>query len=559
MKSTTNYIALALIGILVIYLAMLDTLAKPLFESQASEMYGAEVTVDSLKISPFVGKVTLYQLQVADRRNAMRNLAQAERAYIDISILKLAEDILDLEDVQIDGLVVMTPREEPARILRPLLEDDNPIALAGLPNFKLPDVDSLIARKRHKVDADIAAIRQTFAAKEEKWRAQLDTIPSREKLDSYQSRIRELENVKGAARQTAAVQELQTVTAELGREINKLQSMQAEFRGDLQLMREAVDLAAGLAGKHTSELISSLGLNNEQIAQLGSQMLRGDFDGLLQQVLAPLAYNQSGDAASADDMPIFIRRASFNGQLLHAAAGLSTQGELTEFTWPLELATAPALLKITGSSLGGGDILINASVDHRDSAQDLVSVAIDQLPLWEMELAGNPNLAIVMKQARASINGELSLQGENLSGNFTQQMSQAVFDTSLSGDAGEASQLLAQVLQLTTEFMMQMGLSGTVFEPRLLQLTTEFMMQMGLSGTVFEPRLSLSTDLDQVFQQTVRNAISGHINQLTTDLQNQISSEIGPELANARASYESLESLQGELEQTLQKLSGIQP
>lgn len=537
MKSTTNYIALALIGILAIYLALLDTLAKPLFESQASEMYGAEVTVDSLKISPFVGKVTLYQLQVADRRNAMRNLAQAERAYVDISILKLAEDILDLEDVQIDGLVVMTPREEPARILRPLLEDDNPIALAGLPNFKLPDVDSLIARQRHKVDADIAAIKQTFAAKEEKWRAQLDAIPSREKLDSYQSRIRDLENVKGAAQQNAAVQELQTVTAELGREINKLQSMQAEFRGDLQLMREAVDLTAGLAGKHTNELISSLGLNNEQIAQLGSQMLRGDFDGLLQQVLAPLAYNKSGDAASADDMPIFIHRASFNGQLLHAAAGLSTQGELTEFTWPLELARAPALLKITGSSLGGGDILINASVDHRDSAQDLVSVAIDQLPLWEMELAGNPNLAIVMKQALASINGELSLQGENLSGNFTQQMSQAVFDTSLSEDAGEASQLLAQVLQPTTEFMMQMG----------------------LSGTVFEPRLTLSTDLDQVFQQTVRNAISGHINQLTTDLQNQISSEIGPELANARASYESLESLQGELEQTLQKLSGIQP
>ena len=104
MRSSTRYTVIFFSVLLVVYLLLLDTLAKPLFESQATEMYGAQVSIDSLHISPFVGKVTLFQLQVADRSNAMRNLAQADKAYVDISILKLAKDIIEVEQLDLEGL-----------------------------------------------------------------------------------------------------------------------------------------------------------------------------------------------------------------------------------------------------------------------------------------------------------------------------------------------------------------------------------------------------------------------------------------------------------------------
>lgn len=535
MRTTSRYIVLVLVVILIVYLALLDTLAKPLFEAQASEMYGAEVSVSALEFSPFAGSVTLHTLQIADRRNAMHNLAQAERAYIDISILKLAEDIIDVEELRIDGLMMFTPREQAAVILRPLLEDDDPIAQAGLPDFKLPDVDSLVARQRSKLNADMAGLRQTFATKEEKWRSRVMELPSAEDLASYRERIARLKAQKDAAGNLTATPELRTVIAELHSDVARLQSMQQEFRGDLQLMREAVDLVSTLAQRHTDELIHSLGLSNEQIAQLGSQILRGDFDGLLQQVLAPLAYNKSGAAVDADDMPIYINSAHFNGQLLPSAAGLSTRGELTGFAWPLEIAADATLLYMTGTSLGGGDLLIEASIDHRGNAIDAVIVAINRLPLQDMRMAGGSDVAVVMQQALATINGEMSLRGEELRGAFTQHFTDAVFKTELSDTAGDATQLIAS----------------------LLHSTTDFMLQIELGGTVFSPQMHLGTDLDQIFQNSMRDALSGQVNRLTTDLQNRISNEIGPEIANARIQFEGLESLQADLETTLGQLSQI--
>ena len=46
MRSSTRYTVIFFSVLLVVYLLLLDTLAKPLFESQASELYGAEVSVE---------------------------------------------------------------------------------------------------------------------------------------------------------------------------------------------------------------------------------------------------------------------------------------------------------------------------------------------------------------------------------------------------------------------------------------------------------------------------------------------------------------------------------
>ena len=144
MRSSTRYSVMFFAALLVIYLLLLDTLAKPLFESQASEMYGAEISIESLEISPFVGKITLHQLQVADRSNAMRNLVQVERAFIDIDLAQMARDIIDIEQLELDGLIIFADRATPAEILRPLVDEDSDIAtvvaigVAGVPAPEQP-------------------------------------------------------------------------------------------------------------------------------------------------------------------------------------------------------------------------------------------------------------------------------------------------------------------------------------------------------------------------------------------------------------------------------------
>ncbi len=535
MRRINRYIVLVLIAILAVYLAFLDTLAKPLFEQQASELYGAEVSIDSLNISPFLGKVTLYQLQVADRRNAMRNLAQAERVYMDLDMIKLASNIIEVDELEVDGFVLLTPRSSPATILRPLLPANSDIATAGLPTFELPDADALIALQRDKLDADIASFKQSLSSIGQKWEDKLASLPNQADIDTYKARIKKLKQAKGVAGKIAALAEAQKIYAEVSRDAANIRSMGQEFRGDLERMRELVDVAKDLPRKHVDELISSLGLNSAQMAQLGSQLLRGDMSGISQQVLAPLAYNASGAVNAEDSMPIFIRRATINGSILPSAAGFAAQGELKNFAWPLELADLPAVLKLEGSSLDGGSMLIEASIDHRDSPADFMKVNIENLSLRNMKLNGTEDLSVELNQALANISGSMRIDGEILSGSFSQHFSETLFDIQLGENAGGAARLLAAVLESSTDFNM-----GIDF-----------------SGTLQSPRLSFRSDLDSLIESTLTNAIGQHVTELTNELNNRISAEIGPEIAAAREQFVSLEKLESDLQRSLQQLSNI--
>ena len=82
-------------------------------------------------------------------------------------------------------------------------------------------------------------------------------------------------------------------------------------------------------------------------------------------------------------------------------------------------------------------------------------------------------------------------------------------------------------------------------------------MQLGLTGTLQSPQLSFDADLGKIIETTLRQAISAHIGELTRDLQNGISEEIGPEIKAAREQFAILEQLQFELEANLKKLSQV--
>jgi hypothetical protein len=535
MKSTTRYIMYVLILVLAVYLALLDTLAKPLFESQATEMYGAEVTVDSVKVSPFVGKITLYNVQVANRSDPMRNLIQAERAYLDIDMVKLANDVIELDEMELEGLVMFSRREQEAIILRPLVPKDSALARFGLPSFDLPDPDRLIERQREKLEVDLAEFRAAFIAMERKWQLNAASLPTEEKIAGYRARIEELRRADAPENKADVSLQALEVQADIRRDIDATVNLRQEFRGDVEAMRELVDLAGALPGKHAEQLIDSLGLSSAQTAQLGSRLLRGDVSGLLRQILAPLAYTEAGLINAENNAPIFIHKAMLSGPLLPSAAGLSVNGELRDFTWPLEIAESPASLVLTGNSLDGGSLKITASIDHRAVANDLATIEIENISLRDMYLSGSENMDIVLTQSRVSMAGEMRVNDTGLSGEISQQYSGAVFNIELAENAGSAARLVAAVLENNSRYQLSLG----------------------FGGTLSEPEMSYSADLDDRIQTTVRDAIAERLDSLIAELQNRISGEIGPQIATSRAQFEELSALEAELEKSLGNLNAL--
>jgi hypothetical protein len=131
--------------------------------------------------------------------------------------------------------------------------------------------------------------------------------------------------------------------------------------------------------------------------------------------------------------------------------------------------------------------------------------------------------------------GELSVRDGKLDGAFINQFSQTVFDTDLKEGAGRAAQLIARVLESTNQYMMRIG----------------------FGGTLEDPRLSLASDMDQIFQTTIQGAIQLAVGELTANLKQRISTEVGPEIAAARQQFTALESLQAELQESLEELNSL--
>jgi len=230
-----------------------------------------------------------------------------------------------------------------------------------------------------------------------------------------------------------------------------------------------------------------------------------------------------------------VRHATINGEILPSAAGLSASGELQDFAWPLELADAPAVLKLEGQSLGGGSLLIDARVDHRGSPSDRFAVSIKDLPLRQMPLTGTDQLKIELEQTLGNVEGELTVEGSALVGKFRQRLSNTLFNTQLAETAGDSARLLAAVLKASREFSMDI----------------EF------AGTLQAPRITYRADLDELIENTLREAINDQVAALSFELRNQMSHELGPEIAAAREEFASLETLQNELRTSLKQLNVI--
>ncbi len=530
MRARTRY-SLVIFGILlVVYLMLWDTIAKPLFEAQASDLYGGEVSIDRLDMSVWQGKTTLYHIQVADRSNPMRNLAEAHRVYIDIHLMKLlARNVVDVESMEIEGLTVFTDREKPAETIRPLIDPDSDLAKADLPDFELPDLDALIAQRQSELESDLIQLEDVFRATDAKWRPRIAELPTTEEIASLRAQSDELERAyKNGDASTELTEQARQVQQEISVRLAAINVMYLEFTHDMQQLRAALAEADQLPIRHSRSMLRDLGLSPEQTARLGNEMLRGELSGVLQQVLAPIVYSSAGEVDQTKT-PVHIEQASISGHLLNPAKELQVSGELRNFTWPLEQAGEAATLELAGRGSEGGLVQISARVDHRAGVSDDIEMSIQNLMMQGMQLEGDEELALELSAARATIEGGLKIRGNELSGNINQQYTETNFKTQLAPDAREAAQLIATMLENNHDYRINMR----------------------FAGTPSSPQITYASDMDQQFSATIKAAIADEVGRIIAAIERRAAEEARPRIAQARETIAELRELEASLAASL--------
>ena len=95
---------------------------------------------------------------------------------------------------------------------------------------------------------------KSFETVEAKWKQKVDSIPGEEEIKAYKERIRKLKKPDNPLQALSAVSEVQTVYREINTELDRVRNMQQEFRGDMQMLREQVELAGKLPTNPQCEL-----------------------------------------------------------------------------------------------------------------------------------------------------------------------------------------------------------------------------------------------------------------------------------------------------------------
>ncbi|WP_289028189.1 TIGR03545 family protein [uncultured Paraglaciecola sp.] len=227
----------------------------------------AEVNIESVEhtFSPF--SITLNRVQLTDPSAPDTNQLETQTvsAAIDLPPLLLRKLIID--DLKITGVEFGTLRDSPGDVYEKAEDETVDSEQLFVETQGIPSVDEILAKSPLKTTLAIEDVEVAYEKHSDKLQTQYEALPSKEKLENYQKRIKELTEAdyKDATKLLAAKEEFDQLKDEIKADKKQLE----EFK-------TSVDAAKADLGPKVSALKAAPTQDYEQLKSL----LAGDADAI---------------------------------------------------------------------------------------------------------------------------------------------------------------------------------------------------------------------------------------------------------------------------------------
>lgn len=227
----------------------------------------AEVNIESVEhtFSPF--SITLNRVQLTDPSAPDTNQLETQTvsAAIDLPPLLLRKLIID--DLKITGVEFGTLRDSPGDVYEKTEDETVDSEQLFVETQGIPSVDEILAKSPLKTTLAIEDVEVAYEKHSDKLQTQYEALPSKEKLENYQKRIKELTEAdyKDATKLLAAKEEFDQLKDEIKADKKQLE----EFK-------TSVDAAKADLGPKVSALKAAPTQDYEQLKSL----LAGDADAI---------------------------------------------------------------------------------------------------------------------------------------------------------------------------------------------------------------------------------------------------------------------------------------
>ena len=525
---------IALFAVLtLIWVLSIDWLVKSAIIAYGTELNGAQVELESAELSLWPAGLELINLQVTDAYNPMFNRFEAGSISATLDSALLLRRQVIVEQLDIIGVRMNSPR------IRSGATKDTPIVTnAGfdfgglIPDVSLPDMSLLLADAQQQVNAEIAGIEQEIVDIEQRWRNNIEQLPSKDKLAEYRARWDKLSNASFMEKMLGAKKLKNDVSGDL----KLIESFNQQLKDDRRLISGQIDRAKGLPRAQADRTMQSVGLSNENVAFV--RAITGDQ--IDQWVTRAKTFSESLSSNTVEQAPsrgtgrwvtfaeddplpqVLIRRGQFNGVLQLAASNMRVDGKLSDIAYPLEGYSQPAALVITARDDENASLLFEATIDHRQADfSDDFNLEVMNLPISELALSSGAEKTLLLEAGNLNFIASGRASPDTVLANVVAKLS----DPRLTTDADLATK--------SEQFLAE-----------TLNTLDSVDLQVNVSGALQNPDVNIASNLDKILAAGLKSQISAQTTKFKRQFTDQLGEQTSGQLGALSAKGDFLKDIQ---------------
>ena len=525
---------IALFAVLtLIWVLSIDWLVKSAIIAYGTELNGAQVELESAELSLWPAGLELINLQVTDAYNPMFNRFEAGSISATLDSALLLRRQVIVEQLDIIGVRMNSPR------IRSGATKDTPIVtntgfdFGGLiPDVSLPDMSLLLADAQQQVNAEIAGIEQEIVDIEQRWRNNIEQLPSKDKLAEYRARWDKLSNASFMEKMLGAKKLKNDVSGDL----KLIESFNQQLKDDRRLISGQIDRAKGLPRAQADRTMQSVGLSNENVAFV--RAITGDQ--IDQWVTRAKTFSESLSSNTVEQVPsrgtgrwvtfaeddplpqVLIRRGQFNGVLQLAASNMRVDGKLSDIAYPLEGYSQPAALVITARDDENASLLFEVTIDHRQADfSDDFNLEVMNLPISELVLSSGAERALLLEAGNLNFIASGRASPDTVLANVVAKLS----DPRLTTDADLATK--------SEQFLAD-----------TLNTLDSVDLQVNVSGALQNPDVNIASNLDKILAAGLKSQISAQTTKFKRQFTDQLGEQTSGQLGALSAKGDFLKDIQ---------------
>ena len=540
-----------------------DPLLRMALVQSGESTIGAKIDIGQVRWSPWEGKVYLRDLAIADPRDPMRNIVQADLSYLVLNPQRLLHRELVIENGSSTQVRFGAPRTSSGSLAPETAETRDGTTvdlLAPRPNKNelsrrwLEQFSFLPKGLSRGLTEDRLRTYQISHELAEKWEPLM--AAQKAELVMVQNLIQQLEKTRNQKvtnplrdnqRVEKSKRQMQQAQKKLAQLQEKLTSLNAEANEDLEKLQAAKEtdldnIENVISGEpFDSELVSGRLLQENQVAYTREII---DWFKWFRDSIPEPAVDFSPTATSGVDVALtndqlapsfLVKHMDLDGEGKVAGQHFNFSGFARNISTQPHLHGEPASFHLRAQ--GKTHLIVDCTLDRRHKAWvDTLDIRCPNLNLPAQTIGDENSMLVKMTPCRVETDIHIKLDGEYLSGDM-------VF---------RHTDLMMQIENLKT-------LSDGDFLADEINLDlaalNEFEIRAELQGTLSEPKIQLQSDLGIRFAEIMNRIAQKNAGRQLNDHRSQIA-EINRAHVNGMNQFV-IDGIQGMLQQTIQQRATV--